>query len=601
VAMSSMGFHHVESVAEAPGSQTRLVELMGRVNDFENTVSDLEHQLSSAKEDKGKCEGSLHSTKRKLSDVETKLAASVAVVAPTSEEEENSIAIEIAEEGAWAAGLSSGSGGGEAVKWSKLGKLWQTTELEPSSFSKAFDIGLPIETMKWSGGFVMLPAKGKQGHKFEETGTALQHVQQCEEVDVLVLNDQHCIAVTTVSGAQAGHNTPYHINRFTKAGYKKPKREKSASGTKHGSSHELVSRLTSKSGANEGTPPGNYALKVHRKALTRFFASFDEVEKELEPILRKAATKDKVVMTMTMNAGMTDLILNFACSAKRAQHNIENLVLFPTDDEAVAVAKSLDVAHYRHASFGKFPTEEAGSYGDNTFVAMMWIKVLCVYLPVNLGYHVLFQDADVVWLRDPISEFFMKPEESGDFDVYFQDDGSRSTRFSPYFSNSGFYFLRHTPRTRYFMTMLLMQGDAIIEWRSHQSALVQVLADASSKFGLKVKTLSYADFPSGKDYHHRKPYMESWLKGNENPYAFHMCWTQNKVDKVKYLKQLGGWFLHRTCSEDTIRTPALQAKGPLQDTCCSAEPVVDCFFKDKASIAPCKDSPSKDKGRPSWW
>ena len=26
----------------------------------------------------------------------------------------------------------------------------------------------------------------------------------------------------------------------------------------------------------------------------------------------------------------------------------------------------------------------------------------------------------------------------------------------------------------------------------------QVLADASSKFGLKVKTLSYTDFPSGK-------------------------------------------------------------------------------------------------------
>lgn len=33
----------------------------------------------------------------------------------------------------------------------------------------------------------------------------------------------------------------------------------------------------------------------------------------------------------------------------------------------------------------------AGSYGDNTFVKMMWIKVLCVYLPVSLGFNVLFQ------------------------------------------------------------------------------------------------------------------------------------------------------------------------------------------------------------------
>ncbi len=79
----------------------------------------------------------------------------------------------------------------------------------------------------------------------------------------------------------------------------------------------------------------------------------------------------------------------------------------------------------------------------------------------------------MVWLRDPIKDFFATPK-AGDFDVYFQDDGSRSTRFSPYFSNSGFYFLRQNARTRYFMTMLLYSGDQILEWRSHQSALVQV-------------------------------------------------------------------------------------------------------------------------------
>jgi len=152
------------------------------------------------------------------------------------------------------------------------------------------------------------------------------------------------------------------------------------------------------------------------------------------------------------------------------------------------------------------------------------------------------------------------------------------------------------------MTMFLYQGDQILEWRSHQSALVQTLVDASSKFGLKVKTLSYEDFPSGKDYHHRKPFMKAWLGGHEDPYAFHMCWTQNKVDKVKYLKQLGGWFMHRTCHEDSLKTTALLSQGPLQDTCCSAEPVLDCFFRDKASKAPgCPDSPNKDKGQQPWW
>ncbi len=117
---------------------------------------------------------------------------------------------------------------------------------------------------------------------------------------------------------------------------------------------------------------------------------------------------------------MTDMILNFVCSARKAGKSIDHLVLFPTDDEAAEVAKSLGVAYFTHPSFGDFPKEEAAAYGDSTFVKMMWIKVLCVYLPVNLGYDVLFQDADVIWLRDPVDEYFLNPKLSGDFDVYFQ-------------------------------------------------------------------------------------------------------------------------------------------------------------------------------------
>lgn len=84
------------------------------------------------------------------------------------------------------------------------------------------------------------------------------------------------------------------------------------------SGFELVSRLTTTQGVNQGEPPGKYSMATHRKALQRFLGSVDDVEKKLKPILKKAATKDKVVITMTMNAGMTDLVSNFYCSARRA-------------------------------------------------------------------------------------------------------------------------------------------------------------------------------------------------------------------------------------------------------------------------------------------
>lgn len=56
--------------------------------------------------------------------------------------------------------------------------------------------------------------------------------------------------------------------------------------------------------------------------------------------------------------------------------------------------------------------------------------MLCVQLVNELGYDLLFQDADVVWYKDPLEYFHDKalPE----FDIYFQDDGSRQERYAPY-------------------------------------------------------------------------------------------------------------------------------------------------------------------------
>ena len=42
---------------------------------------------------------------------------------------------------------------------------------------------------------------------------------------------------------------------------------------------------------------------------------------------------------------------------------------------------------------------------DKTFVDMMWYKAFSVYLLLRLKINVLFQDADLVWFRDPFPYF----------------------------------------------------------------------------------------------------------------------------------------------------------------------------------------------------
>jgi hypothetical protein len=63
------------------------------------------------------------------------------------------------------------------------------------------------------------------------------------------------------------------------------------------------------------------------------------------------------------------------------------------------------VATFRHAALGATEVRlRPGSkqrYGDRAFVDVMWLKILSVYMVNALGHDVLFQDADVVWLKDP--------------------------------------------------------------------------------------------------------------------------------------------------------------------------------------------------------
>ena len=103
------------------------------------------------------------------------------------------------------------------------------------------------------------------------------------------------------------------------------------------------------------------------------------------------------------------------------------------------------------------------------FFLSLLLKVISVYLISALGANVLFQDADIVWFKDPLEYFTKQP---GDIDTFWMDDGARSKRYAPFFANSGFYYLRANAKTRNFMHALLLSFDQIMTVRSHQHVLL---------------------------------------------------------------------------------------------------------------------------------
>jgi hypothetical protein len=167
--------------------------------------------------------------------------------------------------------------------------------------------------------------------------------------------------------------------------------------------------------------------------------------------------------------------------------------------------------------------------------------------------------------------------------------------------------VRYNARTEHFFNALLLAGDLIFKTDSHQQTLIALMSEHVSLFGLRVKVFSRDEdeFPGGYQFHQVSgKYMKKFYKGEVDPYIFHMSWTKNKDNKLLFLQQMGEWYVNEKCIHKKTKEidgfhP--QAKESLVATCCSAEPIIKCHYKDKPSKIPCPDSPEIDNKGKSFW
>lgn len=290
--------------------------------------------------------------------------------------------------------------------------------------------------------------------------------------------------------------------------------------------------------------------------LRGFKQSIDQFKKMLGDPMNPDGSR-RAVVVMVANEGVMDLVLNFLCSCREKAANIDisSIVIFLGQPEYVPVVNNMGAHGIFNQYLSQIPKKAAGSYGDRTFGRLMWLKTTSVYIALKAGFDVIFQDADLVWLKDPVPHL-----KKAVRDVAFMDDGARTPRFTPYFVNSGFYYFKHNPRVLYLMERMIKSGAGEISVsHSHQSVLIRYLTEVHDLYGIKVNVLSNTDFPSGAMYHNNKTFIKRIKEYKEEPYVFHMCWTANREDKVKYLKDLGMWYLpgEGHADQKTCETPKL--------------------------------------------
>lgn len=128
-----------------------------------------------------------------------------------------------------------------------------------------------------------------------------------------------------------------------------------------------------------------------------------------------------------------------------------------------------------------------------------------------------------------------------------------------------------------------------------------VLQDYINARGLRIKVFGLDEpagdlFPCGYHYHFRPDFMRSMIAGEKNPFIFHYSFTRNKFEKIAYLHQMEEWTVDPKCYSVSSGILLNNTRS-----CCLKDPLFSCFYRDKPSVRPCRDSEPFRAGEPSFW
>jgi hypothetical protein len=247
------------------------------------------------------------------------------------------------------------------------------------------------------------------------------------------------------------------------------------------------------------------------------------------------------LIVMTFNHGFASLFENWvaSCDAHRVEVRDRALV-FATDDQAHEFAAARGFRSFLDTeSYGDLSRESVEEYGDLQYRELMFVKSAVVQDALRLGRDVLFQDIDMVWLKDPLPALRDGAERAG-FDYQFMYDGPNFI-YSPTHFNSGFFYVRNSARSRDAWSMIVDRYDRVL-WYGSQQIVVNIVMQFFQTRGLRVLRLPEYAYLNGH-----------LLNGAGDPNwspaiaakadVVHASWTRNLEAKLVKLRDNGLWYL----------------------------------------------------------
>jgi len=210
------------------------------------------------------------------------------------------------------------------------------------------------------------------------------------------------------------------------------------------------------------------------------------------------------------------------------------LILFCLDRESAAGAGALGVKTCFLDPSSYTPAGKAEHFGDGSFRTTMLYKNAIIVDALQLGASVLFQDTDMIWLKDPFHYLDAAGDQS---DVQIMYDGPNS-RYKPIHGNSGFIRIRCRPGSQALFETALRNSASVL-LKGHQFPLGRIMDRFTGHGLLQVEVLPEHLFLNGHLFNLKKGIMPRAGNWQRDGIVVHFSWTSSREDKFKKLSRFG--------------------------------------------------------------
>jgi len=257
-----------------------------------------------------------------------------------------------------------------------------------------------------------------------------------------------------------------------------------------------------------------------------------EREASLQEIYQQLGRPDDLIIMICCNK-FAPLLALWLLSCD--QNNIDvrdKTIVFTLDLEAHKKAIEIGLQSYLLDPQHYYAAGGSVNFGDGIFMETMFYKNAVIVDALKLGANILFQDVDLIWLRDPLA--YLKVENLTS-DIQIMHDGV-NPRHYPYYANTGFFYLRNTNVTKAVFETAMHNTTAIFKTGGHQPALNRILHHFAMYNLLDLTVLAENLFLNGHLFNLKRgtnPKANYW---QTDGFVIHYSWTgnyQQKIDKLK--------------------------------------------------------------------